>query len=155
MAEDDFQKGNPNDKPNLGLRDAISNARQNYKNLAEERALELFKEMKIIDKATTAIEKGKSEVTVEFPSSVKEKFTDSRFKGEVTWSDVIASLVFLIKEEVENVSVNKKQVGGCCSKPRRYLPQPGSLGTHKFCKRCQKRFKEKTGESFTSIHITF
>ena len=154
MAEDDFQKGNPNDKPNLGLRDAISNARQNNKNLAEERALELFKEMKIIDKVTTAINSGRNSVKISFPASVKKKRPHILFVGEVKWSDVIDSFSSMIREEIDELQIITAAGGGCCRKPdceTGYGPHIGRT-----CFNCGKKYRKHPYSDFYSgIYMEF
>ena len=150
MAEDDFQKGSPNDKTNLGLRDAISNARQNNQNLAEKRALELFKEMNIIDKVTSAINSGSSSVTISFPATVKKKKPDDRFVGEEHWEDVMDYFVSLFKGEVDEITIiTELLAGGCCKKPWE------ESGTRTNCRNCGKRCRMHNERLYTNIRLSF
>ena len=157
MAEDDFQKGSPNDKPNLGLRDAISNARQNNQKLAEERALELFKEMKIIDKVTSAINSGSSSVTISFPASVKKKRPHMLFVGEVKWSDVIDSFSSMIREEIDELQINTAGGGGCCKEPGCHTYPENRRRHLKYeCYNCGKTFTEyKYHDIYDAIYLEF
>jgi hypothetical protein len=143
MPGEGFQKGNMQKKSVLGLRDAISETRQNHKNAAEEKAVELFKDMKVINKVINAIDKGETNVHIDFPASIRKRSIDSQFSGEIRWSSVIQSLRALLLDEVETVSVGKMKVGGCCGSPKEYA----------YC--CEKKYKAHNDEVFSNIYLSF
>jgi hypothetical protein len=142
MGGDDFQKRGSG----LGLRDAISKSRDNHKKAAEKRALELFMEMDIIEKVTSAIDEGNSSVWIPFPSLVQNRSPDNRYSGEVLWSDVVKSFSSMIEEEVESLEIKLGPFGGCCISP----DKSGSG-----CKNCTNRHRRSTGEGYNSVVLVF
>jgi hypothetical protein len=111
MGGDDFQKRGSG----LGLRDAISNKRQEHEEAASERARELFDEMGVIKAVTAAIEQGKSEVNIQFSPKLQLTAPTDLYLGEITWGDVIERLCSLVRaEEVEITTEYMARRGGCC-----------------------------------------
>ncbi|MDC3282266.1 hypothetical protein OAV46_04460 [Euryarchaeota archaeon] len=150
MPAEGFQKGNMQKKSVLGLRDAISKTRQNHKKAAEKKAVELFKQMDVINKVIKALDQGKTVATIDFPAAIRRKGTDSQFLGEVLWSDVIQSLCALLKDEVKTLNINEINIGGCCKRPRRSKVQG-----HKKCTTCRERYIEHKAKAFSNLYLEF
>ena len=148
MPAEGFQKGNMQKKSVLGLRDAISKTRQNHKKAAEKKAVELYKEMNVINKVIDAIDKGKTVANIDFPAAIRKKRTDSQFSGEVLWSNVIQSLCALLKDEVNTVIIHTNSIGGCCK-------YPSSSHATGSCRECGKRYKKHDAEAFSILHLEF
>ena len=154
MAGDDFQKGESAKTSSLGLRDAISKTRQNHKKAAEKKAVELFKQMDVINKVINALDKGKTVATIDFPAAIRRKGTDSQFLGEVLWSDVIQSLCALLKDEVKTLNINEINIGGCCKYPDPRMAM-GKKERHQKCTKCGEIYIEHTAKAFSNIYLEF
>ena len=143
-----FQKGNQKRGSGLGLAAAISKSRQNHKKAAEKRAVELFKEMKVIDEVIGAIDKGDARVVIEFPAAIRKKKSGSQYIGEVLWSDVIQSLSALIRDEVNSITIEEWETGGCCG-PAEFDEDSPSI-----CYNCRQKRKSNY-KAFDYIVLTF
>lgn len=148
MPDGDFQKEYGPKRSVLGLRDAISKSRQKHKNAAEKKAVELYKEMNVMNKVIDAIDKGKTVANIDFPAAIRKKRTDSQFSGEVLWSNVIQSLCALLKDEVNTVRIGKNSIGGCC----KYASRDSYDG---LCRSCGKRYKKDDAEAFSILTLEF
>ena len=100
-------------------------------------------EIDVINKVINAIDKGETNVHIDFPASIRKRSIDSQFSGEIRWSSVIQSLRALLLDEVETVSVGKMKVGGCCGSPKEYA----------YC--CEKKYKAHNDEVFSNIYLSF
>ena len=101
MGGDDFRKRGSG----MGLRDAISKARQSHLESVEERACELFTEMRIIERVTMAISHGRKQVTIPFPEELTKKNAESSFAGELKWGLVVDRFEGLLVDEGVEVEV--------------------------------------------------
>ena len=112
MGGDDFQK----DGSELNLRAAIAEARQTNDDAASARARKLFDEMGIIEAVTATIQQGNSEVDIPFPDEIQAIQVESKYSGEISWSDVIEKFSSLVMAEDVQIQVHITR-HGCCKKP--------------------------------------
>ena len=89
----------------MGLRNAISKARQSHLEAAEDRAFELFTEMSIIEKVTEAINQGRKQITIHFPEELTKKNAELHFVGELKWGLVVDRFEELLANEGVEVEV--------------------------------------------------
>ena len=113
MGGDDFQK----DGSELNLRAAIAEARQTNDDAASARARKLFDEMGIIEAVTATIQQGNSEVDIPFPDEIQAIQVESKYSGEISWSDVIERFSSLVMAEDVQIDVHT-MLHGCCENPR-------------------------------------
>ena len=111
-------------RSNLGLRAAITNARQTHEKEASRRARELFGEMGIIKAVIAAIEQGDSVATIPFPKKLQSIAPTDLYSGEITWANVIKRFCSLVEAEDVQATANLQPGrGGCCNSPSRDFGQ--------------------------------
>lgn len=147
MGGDDFQK----DGSELNLRAAIAEARQTNDDAASARARKLFDEMGIIEEVTATIQQGNSEVDIPFPDEIQAIQVESKYSGEISWSDVIERFSSLVMAEDVQIDVHT-MLHGCCENPRggrmtedryEYVPHQGQVLKQKgyqLCGNCNKGY---------------
>ena len=94
MGGDDFQK----DGPNLRLRDAIEETLSLHDSLVKEKAADLFTEMEIIEEVKLAIDAGRNDCKIYFPSDMKQ-YPAKQYTGQMTYENVVEALISLLTEE--------------------------------------------------------
>jgi DnaJ-class molecular chaperone len=133
MGGDDFQKGGSD----LGLRDAIGEARQRNEDSATARAGKLFDEMGIIEEVIAAINQGTNVVDISFPKEIQAIQPDSKYSGENSWSDVIEKFSSLVMAEDVQIEVHITR-HACCKRPSHVGYSPATGGPS--CSNCPNEY---------------
>ena len=115
----------------LGLRDAISSRHETHRSAVDERAIQLFNELKVIECVTDAIDYGGTEVAIELPIEIQKIGPWDAFSGPFEWGHVMQQLCKLIEAEDVEVFVGTKNGTWCDVCGSIHPPNRQRLDSHK------------------------
>lgn len=131
-----------NKKETETIRDKVINLRESHKERVSRYADELITEMNIENIILDEINKGNSEIEIQFPEIVIQGFSNNQqYSGEETWRDVVAEFISKLSKQEIWVEVVIQWNEQCCDRPfgrymRGYLSNREFGRIHTKCYEC-------------------